>query len=763
MKPPGQGWVFYCQEVFCLFQAVLPAMGMALGLVAAAARAQGAVVINEIMYHPPDDLDQLQYVELFNRGAESVDLSGWSFTKGIHFTFPAPTALAPGACLVVCADRKVFAKHYGTEPVALGDFTGTLSHRGEKLELSNAAGQVVDELKYADTDPWPTGPDGYSASLERICPLESGQAAPNWAGSRLRNAGQPGGTPGRQNDNFSSNSPPVIAHAQFKTPLPGQELTVSAEVSDEDGVRSVSLFYCAMQAREHVAQARDRSPEREVAMRPAGDAGRFQGVIPGQPESTLVRFRIRAVDGAGQTRWLPAPQEPRPAFSCSTYVNTNTARIPFAFVLSGPAAAPPLSARAGRRPPRERRSMSEEQARGESTFVYLPPEGGEALTFDYVQVRPRPGGFKVHFQKDRPWHGMTGINIIFESPPRCAMAEPLAYELYRLADVPAPLTEHVRVWYDGRPLGYRLLIEQPNKAFLARNQRGDAGNLYKCLWQGHGLVGQHEKKTRPASGCQDLIALHSGLTKSAGAAQWACIQEHFNVEEFAGYYAVNMCIQNWDGFFNNHFLYHLPGDAGKWEVYPWDEDKTWGFFDGAAPPYRWYEMPLTLGMKGDPSRHGPWWRGPGWFSGPLLANAQFRSRFLDRLEQLCAGPFTPEKFGPIIDALERRLEPEVAVRAQARGEDPRRALQAFHTDIQSFRDQVKYRRQYLLKELPSARKWLDRAPTDPSPAARAEVPSRRQEGPLAGLARQLFRAWLLCAGVGVGTAVVVVFLHLNRR
>src|SRR6185436_413473 len=33
------------------------------------------VVINEIMYHPPEDRDDLQYIELFNPGGAPVDLS----------------------------------------------------------------------------------------------------------------------------------------------------------------------------------------------------------------------------------------------------------------------------------------------------------------------------------------------------------------------------------------------------------------------------------------------------------------------------------------------------------------------------------------------------------------------------------------------------------------------------------------------------------------------------------------------------------------
>jgi spore coat protein CotH len=277
------------------------------------------------------------------------------------------------------------------------------------------------------------------------------------------------------------------------------------------------------------------------------------------------------------------------------------------------------------------------------------------------------------------------------------------------------LTEHLRVWVDGRLRGYELLIEQPNKSFLARNQRDGTGALYKADWRGHGIVGQHETKTRLTEGHGDLVALIQKLDQRSGEAQWEFIRQNFNVEEFVNYYAVNMCIQNWDGFFNNYFTYHDTGGTGKWEIYPWDEDKTWGDYDGASPNYDWYEMPLTFGMTGDqPPRWKPfnglsfgsgphggpnWWRHPGWFSGPILANAEFRQRFLARLQELCLTTFTEEKLMPIIDDMERRLTPEIPVRARALGQDAGQAMKTFQRHVQSFRNQVRNRRQFILNQL----------------------------------------------------------------
>jgi hypothetical protein len=660
------------------------------------------IIINEIMYHPPLEMEDLQYVELFNRGDTAVDLSDWSFSKGIKYAFPKQTKLNAGEYLVVCRNLKLFAGNYGNQIAAIGDFTGKLSHRGEKIELRNAVGTVIDSVKYSDSSPWPSGPDGHSSSLERICPFESGNDPGNWASSALPPFEKPAGSPGRRNDNFLAKLPPSITDVSFKTTAPDAPATVTAQVSDPAGVKSVNLLWST-------ASIGNQTIETEVAMqRTSGDErkGVYEGTIGGQPQGTLVRFRIKAANSE-VARFQPGVNEPLPTFSYSTVVNTNTARIPFTYVVNVSRSVPEGHVRVwnGRM-----FDVQSAPTRGGAAFVYVPPAGGEVLTFDHVYVRQRKGGMKVHFKKENSFKGMTGINIIFENSPRWLLSEPMAYELYRLAGVPACLTEHVRLWVDGRLYGYYLAIEQPNKAFLTRNARNDGGSLYKVYWMYQGLVEQHHKKTKPTSDYSDLVGLEGGLTRRSGNEQWEFIQKNFNVDEFTGYYAVNMCIENWDGFFNNYYLYHDEKGTEKWEMYPWDEDKTWGDYDGASPNYDWYEMPLTFGMNEGRGRSpnrgffgGGWWRPPGWFSGPLLANQQFRKVFLTRLGDICTNAFTEEKMLPLINAMEKRLEPEIPIRARLTGQSPRQALGRFYSDIQSLRNQVKYRRQFILEEIPKDR------------------------------------------------------------
>src|SRR5262245_9800842 len=323
--------------------------------------------------------------------------------------------------------------------------------------------------------------------------------------------------------------------------------------------------------------------------------------------------------------------------------------------------------------------------RGRSAFVYVNQQTGEPELFDFVNITERNAGYKVYFHKDHPLHGMTTINLIFEYNDRFLLAEPLAYVVYQRAGNAAELTDFVRLWIDGDLAGYQLLIEQPNRAFLARNKLKGDGNFYKILWYERGVVGQHEKKTNTRSGHDDIIALVDLLEKNKDKPdeEWAVIKKNFNVEQVINYFAVNTCLSHWDGFFNNYFTYHDTKSTGKWSMFPWDQDKTWGFHDNLGDDRIFWDMPITFGMEGDTPpgtpgsaagrriqgfNVGSWWRPPGVFSGPLLANPHFRKLYLARTKAILETIYTPEVFFPIIDDLGRRLKEEVIFRAKATNE-----------------------------------------------------------------------------------------------
>jgi hypothetical protein len=643
--------------------------------------APAAVVVNEILYHAPDDLDDLQFIELHNTGTAAVDLSGWKLAKNVRYEFPRGTKIEANGFLVVCKDLRWFRRYYGFD--AAGQFEGALDHGRGHIELISAQGRKVDGVKYRSRAPWPLAPDGYASSLERICPAASGEGPENWAPSPPAGGRSPG-TPGAKNASYAPRLPPVVSKITF-TPshaAPGQEVKVEAEVRSADEVREVELRY-------RIAGSGFEKEETAVRMTKTAE-GRYAASIPGQKAGQIVRFRIRAVDGKGGERICPSVNEVRPALSVYVHDPFRPGNYPFGLIINVGRGGFRLGF--GRQP-------EPTPARGKSAFVYVRAKTGEPELFDFITISPRNAGRKVRFHKDHTLDGMTTINLIYEFMDRFVLAEPLAYEVYRKAGNSACRTDFVRTWIDGQPIGFQLLVEQPNRAFLRHNHLRADGNLYKCLWQGNGVVGAHEKKTHTHEGHDDLVKLVDQLNRTRGEEQWAVIKKNFDVEQFINYFAVNMALSHWDGYFNNYFTYHDVHGTGKWTIYPWDQDKTWGFHDGIQGYEVFFDMPLTFGMEGNTDGAGSvWWRPGGYLSRPLLANPQFRKLFLARTKEILETVYTEEVFFPRIKEMGERLEEEVKIRAELQRGDPRQAVEHLHRNLDSLRTHLTKRRQFLLAQ-----------------------------------------------------------------
>ena len=147
-----------------------------------------AIVINEIFYHgadptPPTVPSGEQWVELYNKSASPVDVSLWQFTDGITYQFPAATPAIPaGGFVVVAWNPATFATlHPGK--TALGPFGGSLSSKGETLTLTDANGNVVNQVTYYDGGRWSPWADGGGSSLELIDPRADNSKGEAWDAS----------------------------------------------------------------------------------------------------------------------------------------------------------------------------------------------------------------------------------------------------------------------------------------------------------------------------------------------------------------------------------------------------------------------------------------------------------------------------------------------------------------------------------------------------------------------------------------------------
>jgi len=152
----------------------------------------GDIVINELMYDPISGNDDDQYIELYNKGTNTINLAGRQFTSGVTFTFPN-IAIGPNGYLVVGKNiTNLFAKYPNLSSVnTVGNYTGKLSHNGEQVTLSmpqtlytNTAILVEeDQVTFGVGGRWGEWSSGGGSSLELIDPRANHRLASNWADS----------------------------------------------------------------------------------------------------------------------------------------------------------------------------------------------------------------------------------------------------------------------------------------------------------------------------------------------------------------------------------------------------------------------------------------------------------------------------------------------------------------------------------------------------------------------------------------------------
>src|SRR5213083_1882839 len=67
------------------------------------AQADSTVSFNEIMYHPATNEPAMEWIELRNQQAVDVDISGWSITGGINYSFASNTIVRGNGYLVLAS------------------------------------------------------------------------------------------------------------------------------------------------------------------------------------------------------------------------------------------------------------------------------------------------------------------------------------------------------------------------------------------------------------------------------------------------------------------------------------------------------------------------------------------------------------------------------------------------------------------------------------------------------------------------------------
>ena len=151
------------------------------------------LVISKIHYHPADvgeiNGNQLEFIQIDNNGDEDVDLTGIYLRElGITYNFPAGSHLAAHDHLVLCSDSITYVNFYNRTP--FGEYDRKLSNKSERIVIADAFGNIIDEVYYSDSAPWPTEPDGNGPYLQLIDLDLDNSLAESWTYSTFENIGE---------------------------------------------------------------------------------------------------------------------------------------------------------------------------------------------------------------------------------------------------------------------------------------------------------------------------------------------------------------------------------------------------------------------------------------------------------------------------------------------------------------------------------------------------------------------------------------------
>jgi hypothetical protein len=171
------------------------------------------IVINEISYNNAATVDPGDWIELTNKGTYDIDISGWKITDSDpnhQYIFAANTFLKAKEYLVVSGDLTKFNSVFTGVKSLYGPFSFGLSSTLDAVKLYSREGQLVDEVNYGNTTPWPTASLDELWSIELTDPTKDNNSGLNWVLS-VNN-----GTPGERNTSYITdavNQLPVAANS----------------------------------------------------------------------------------------------------------------------------------------------------------------------------------------------------------------------------------------------------------------------------------------------------------------------------------------------------------------------------------------------------------------------------------------------------------------------------------------------------------------------------------------------------------------------
>lgn len=590
-----------------------------------------SAVINEFHHKPEDEHEMEEFIELYNPGDSALDMGNWTLSSAVTYTFPPGTSLPAHGYLVVAMNPASIQTRYGI--TALGPWSGKLSSGGENIVLKNSLGVTQDSVNYIPGFPWPSANDGETPSAELINPGLNNDLGGSW---RVSN-GIP--TPGALNSTYQpiELTPPHIqdvAHSP-QQPTSNQAVTVTAKISDPDGMGPVALKYQLVNPGAYI-RLTDTAYQTTWTSVPMYDDGTngdatagdsiYTAVLPAnlQTHRRLVRYRITFADVAGNSQTVPYADDTQanfayfvsdgiPAWSGSlrpgttpvqTFSSQTLTKIPVYTLIANGTDVINAQYVSG---------YDADRFRG--TFVY------EGKVYDHIEFRNRGQGstyqsgknkWRFYFNPSRDFSAKDHFGTPYTetwgsfSANACAspwapvhrgsagVEEALSLKIFQLAGVPSPYAHYyhfrvIRSANETPAAGASVSDPIATSGTTDGQYAGDFWGLYLAIERlkgsfldERGMEDGNIYKIEGGAGEPENILPGHPYDSSDWNSYRSTVENttpteawwraNLDLEKYYTFHALNRLVGNIDlRAGENHFFYHRPSD-NRWVVIPWDLD-----------------------------------------------------------------------------------------------------------------------------------------------------------------------------------------------
>ena len=569
------------------------------------------IVINEVHHDDVPKTSKGEFIELYNAGDQTVDLSGWLLEGAGAYVFPAETLLEPDQFLVIAEDARTLRTKFRIRTTY--QYSGGLDNDGDDIRLLDHNGALIDRVDYRSGFPWPTAARGTGASMELLHPSLDNNLGGSW-----RSSTQP--TPGVQNSVYSLKIPPQIRQVNHvpQQPLSGDDVAISVKVTDADGVRQITLSYQLVEPGRYIRK-RDRIFETQWTELPMEDNGQGGDALAGDDIHTitlpsslhhhrvLVRYRITAEDAKGNKVTVPYSDDESPNFAYFVYDGvpawSGTKRPRISPTLEYPKdmmdqALPVYHLIANKADVENSQyNRSYDGRRMSGTLVY------DGIVYDHIQFYNRgeastyvsgKNKWRFKFNRTHDFEGRDNYGKRYETDWKtlnlnaCAspwvasnrgiagLDEAVPHRLYQLAGVASSNTHWIQFrivddeietpndQFASDLWGLYLAIEHPDSRFLAERRLPD-----RSTYEITGNRG--DKKNQGPEQPLDLSDWEAFWNQSnrLNTVEWW--QSNFDLESFYGFRAINRATGNVD-LRDGANYYMFQHSNGRWTPLPWDLD-----------------------------------------------------------------------------------------------------------------------------------------------------------------------------------------------